>query len=69
MIRSLQCKIDESALTGESLTVRKTVDALPLEMVLAERTNMAYMGTTVSSGRGLGLVVGTGMNTELGKIV
>jgi len=68
MIRSLQCKIDESALTGESLTVRKTVDALPSETVLAERTNMAYMGTTVSSGRGLGLVVGTGMNTELGKI-
>ncbi len=54
MIRSLQCKIDESALTGESLTVRKTVDALPSETVLAERTNMAYMGTTVSSGRGLG---------------
>ena len=68
MIRTLQCKIDESALTGESLTVRKTVDALPSETVLAERTNMAYMGTTVSSGRGLGLVVGTGMNTELGKI-
>jgi len=68
MIRSLQCKIDESALTGESLTVRKTVDALPAGTVLAERTNMAYMGTTVSSGRGLGLVIGTGMNTELGKI-
>jgi len=68
MIRSLQCKIDESALTGESLTVRKTVGALPAGTVLAERTNMAYMGTTVSSGRGLGLVIGTGMNTELGKI-
>ena len=68
MLRSQQCKIDESALTGESLTVRKTIEPLPEETVLAERTNMAFMGTTVSSGRGLGLVVATGMRTELGKI-
>ena len=65
---SQQCKIDESALTGESLTIRKSTDALPLATVLADRTNMAFMGTTVSSGRGLGLVVATGMQTELGKI-
>ena len=60
--------MDESALTGESLTVGKHTDALPKETVLADRKNMAFMGTTISSGRGLGLVVATGMKTELGKI-
>ena len=68
LIWSQQCKIDESALTGESLTIRKGTDPLAKQTVLADRNNMAFMGTTVASGRGLGLVVATGMKTELGKI-
>ena len=68
LLWSQQCKVDESALTGESLTISKGIEALPTDTVLADRKNMAFMGTTVSSGRGLGLVVATGMKTELGKI-
>ncbi|SFR63252.1 cation-translocating P-type ATPase [Halogeometricum limi] len=61
-------EVDESALTGESVPVEKTTDALPPETILAERTNLAYKGTNVTRGRAVALVVATGMETEMGAI-
>ena len=63
-----QCKVDESALTGESMPAKVSEDALPPETLLADRKNMLYMGTTISTGRAVGIVTATGMKTELGKI-
>ncbi len=61
--------IDESSLTGESFRVDKSADVvLSGSTPLAERVNMAYAGTTVLRGRGLAVVVTTGMATELGRI-
>ncbi len=61
-------QVDESALTGESLPVVKGTAPLPAATGLADRTNLAYAGTTVTSGRGRGYVIGTGRQTELGAI-
>lgn len=60
--------VDESLLTGESQVVSK--ETIPLEepQPLAERSNMAFAGSTVASGRGVGVVVATGLSTELGQI-
>ena len=68
IIESYQCKIDESALTGESLTVEKSSNLLDVDTLLADRKNMAFMGTCIASGRAIGVVVSTGMETQLGKI-
>ncbi|MEM6612429.1 MAG: cation-transporting P-type ATPase [Cyanobacteria bacterium P01_C01_bin.72] len=65
-VRSLQ--IDESALTGESLPVNKSVQSLPEDTPLAERINMAYAGSFVTFGQGRGIVVATANNTEVGQI-
>ncbi len=64
-----QLKVDESALTGESVTVVKHAKVLAGEVhALGDRLNMAFKGTTATHGRARGLVVATGMQTELGKV-
>jgi magnesium-transporting ATPase (P-type) len=61
-------RIDESALTGESMSVEKQVGALAPEVLLPDRRNMAYGSTLVSFGTGRGVVVATGDDTEIGRI-
>lgn len=60
--------IDESLLTGESLSVRKKAQPVALDAGLIERTDMAFTGAVVTSGRGRGYVVAAGADTELGRI-
>ena len=61
-------KIDESILTGESISVKKRTEVFTSNTILAERKNMAYGGTLVTNGYGVGIVVLTGDDTETGKI-
>jgi P-type Ca2+ transporter type 2C len=68
LIESNGIEVDESALTGESVPVGKTTDVLPENTPLAERINMLHKGTALTQGSGKGLVVSTGMSTELGHI-
>ncbi len=74
--RLLECasmKIEEAALTGESVPVTKFIDIINLkeeqkDVSLGDRKNMVYMGSTVVYGRGKAVITGTGMDTEMGKI-
>ena len=68
LIESVNLKVDEALLTGESNPVTKTAESLDGKRVLADQKNMGFMNTIVTYGRGKGLVIGTGMQTEFGKI-
>ncbi len=69
IVEAKSLEIEESALTGESIPVVKHADKLKKpDVSLGDITNMAFMGTIVTRGSGVGVVVGTGMNTAMGKI-
>lgn len=61
-------RVEEAILTGESTVVDKTVDALEGELPLGDRKNLLFSGTTISAGAGVGVVIATGQETELGHI-
>ena len=72
ILESASLKVEEAALTGESVPVNKISEAISTEnakdVPLGDRKNMVYMGSTVVYGRGVVVVTGTGMDTEMGKI-
>ncbi|WP_423824038.1 HAD-IC family P-type ATPase [Salinisphaera sp. SPP-AMP-43] len=69
LLQAAGLRIDESPLTGESITVDKGIDPVAPRTPLAERRDMAFSGTHVAQGHALGVVVATGARTEIGRIV
>ncbi|AGJ90697.1 cation-translocating P-type ATPase [Mycoplasma putrefaciens] len=68
LIEANDCMIDESILTGESISVEKTDQPIKPTKILSSMKNTAFMSTFVTSGRAIGVVIGTGTDTEIGKI-
>ena len=68
IVDAVQVRVEESALTGESTTVDKTSAAVKPESSLAERSSMIYLGTAITAGHAVAVVVATGSQTELGRI-
>jgi Ca2+-transporting ATPase len=68
LIESASLRAEESALTGESTTVDKSPQPVPFDALLAERSSMLYLGTSIAGGRAVAIITATGAQTELGRI-
>ncbi|WP_278335067.1 HAD-IC family P-type ATPase [Clostridium pasteurianum] len=68
LVKAINLKVEESALTGESTSIEKNVDIIDENSALGDRINMVFSGTSVSAGTGIGVVTATGKDTEIGKI-
>jgi Ca2+-transporting ATPase len=68
LIEAVSLQVDEASLTGESVPSGKDINAYKKGTIIADRENMAYMATVITKGRGMAVVTGTGMKSEMGKI-
>ncbi len=68
LLRARGLRADEAILTGESVAAEKHREPIAVDVPLGERRSMAYSGTIIATGQGIGVVVGTGADTEIGKI-
>ena len=68
LLENVNLASQESSLTGESIPVEKTIEAMAIDLQIGERRNMVFQGTTIVKGRGTAVVTATGINTEIGKI-